>query len=82
MYVHVPQDGGAAERGQGGWGPAVKRTPSTMTPLSLAPPQDLVASDENLAGHEEHLKYRYQQFLATKDAIDQNEGGLLEFSKV
>ena len=53
-----------------------------MTPLSLAPPQDLVASDENLAGHEEHLKYRYQQFLATKDAIDQNEGGLLEFSKV
>ncbi|GAB4816312.1 hypothetical protein N2152v2_003358 [Parachlorella kessleri] len=42
---------------------------------------DLVASDENLAGHEEHLKYRYQQFLATKDAIDQNEGGLLEFSK-
>lgn len=44
--------------------------------------QDIVRSDDNLAGHEEHLKYRYSQFLATKDSIEKNEGSLAEFAKV
>jgi hypothetical protein len=43
--------------------------------------QGVVKLDVSLAAHEEHLKYRWRQFQATRAAIVQNEGSLEEFSK-
>lgn len=38
--------------------------------------------DEQLLGHEEHLRYRFAQYLRTKEAIEQKEGSLQSFAKV
>jgi hypothetical protein len=44
--------------------------------------QDVADIDEDLLAHEEHLKYRYKQFLQTKKALEDAEGSLKEFAKV
>ncbi len=44
--------------------------------------QDVAAVDEDLLAHEEHLKYRYRQFLQTKEALEKAEGSLTDFAKV
>jgi hypothetical protein len=44
--------------------------------------QDVANIDEDLLAHEEHLKYRYKQFLQTKEALEKAEGSLTEFAKV
>ena len=44
--------------------------------------QDVAVADEDLLAHEEHLKYRYRQFLQTKEALEKAEGSLTEFAKV
>ena len=44
--------------------------------------QDVAVVDEDLLAHEEHLKYRYRQFLQTKDALEKAEGSLADFAKV
>ena len=49
-------------------------------PRPLLRAQEVVRSDENLAGHEAHLRYRYDQFLRTKAAIEANEGSLEAFA--
>lgn len=41
----------------------------------------VVEGDPMLAEYEGHLRYRYNQFLTKKLAIDQHEGGLDSFSK-
>ena len=38
--------------------------------------------DADLLAHEEHLKYRYAQFVQTKAALEQAEGSLENFAKV
>lgn len=38
--------------------------------------------DSNLAAHEDHLQYRYDLYLKTKEAIEKAEGSLEEFAKV
>ncbi|CAL5219263.1 g1061 [Coccomyxa viridis] len=42
---------------------------------------DVAAVDEDLLAHEEHLKYRYRQFLQTKEALEKAEGSLTDFAK-
>lgn len=44
--------------------------------------QDIAAWDEDLLAHEEHLKYRYAQFMQTKAALAEAEGSLADFAKV
>ncbi|KAI7843063.1 hypothetical protein COHA_003235 [Chlorella ohadii] len=41
----------------------------------------IVALDPNLQAHEEHLRYRWQQYRGTKDAILANERSLADFAK-
>ena len=49
---------------------------------SLALCQGVAKADEQLLGHEEHLRYRFAQYLTTKEAIEQKEGSLQSFAKV
>ena len=44
--------------------------------------QDVAIVDEDLLAHEEHLKYRYKQFLDTKEALEKAEGSIADFAKV
>lgn len=44
--------------------------------------QDIAQLDEDLLDHEEHLKYRFEQFLQTKAALTKAEGSLADFAKV
>ena len=44
--------------------------------------QGVAKVDEQLLGHEEHLRYRFAQYLRTKEAIEQKEGSLQSFAKV
>ena len=44
--------------------------------------QDVTTVDEELLAHEEHLKYRYKQFLDTKEALEKAEGSIADFAKV
>ena len=46
------------------------------------PMQDVAIVDEDLLAHEEHLKYRYKQFLDTKEALEKAEGSIADFAKV
>ena len=48
----------------------------------LPPMQDVAIVDEDLLAHEEHLKYRYKQFLDTKEALEKAEGSIADFAKV
>ena len=48
----------------------------------LPPMQDVAIVDEDLLAHEEHLKYRYKQFLDTKEALEKAEGSIANFAKV
>ena len=48
----------------------------------LPPMQDVAIVDEDLLAHEEHLKYRYKQFLATKETLEKAEGSIADFAKV
>ena len=48
----------------------------------LPPMQDVTIVDEDLLAHEEHLKYRYKQFLDTKEALEKAEGSIADFAKV
>ena len=43
--------------------------------------QEVAALDADLLAHEEHLKYRYAQFVQTKAAIEAAEGSLENFAK-
>ena len=47
----------------------------------LLPAQDVAALDTSLLAHEEHLKYRYAQFMQTKAALEEAEGSLENFAK-
>ncbi|EIE25420.1 starch branching enzyme [Coccomyxa subellipsoidea C-169] len=42
---------------------------------------DIAQLDEDLLDHEEHLKYRYNQFLQTKASLEKAEGSLANFAK-
>jgi hypothetical protein len=42
----------------------------------------IAKTDETLLAHEEHLKYRFAQYVRTKEAIERREGSLAEFAKV
>jgi hypothetical protein len=44
--------------------------------------QDVIKSDPSLAGHADHLRYRWNTYSALKKAIEQNEGGLAKFAQV
>lgn len=48
----------------------------------LPPMQDVAIVDEDLLAHEEHLKYRYKQFLDAKEALEKAEGSIANFAKV
>ena len=48
----------------------------------LPPMQGVTIVDEDLLAHEEHLKYRYKQFLDTKEALEKAEGSIADFAKV
>ncbi len=37
--------------------------------------------DPNLAGHEAHLRYRWDQYISTLASIEQNEGSLANFAR-
>jgi len=41
---------------------------------------EILKHDPVLAAHEEHLKYRWDQYLRTKESITSNEGGLASFA--
>lgn len=47
-----------------------------------SPMQDVSTIDEDLLAHEEHLKYRYKQYLDTKEALEKAEGSIADFAKV
>jgi 1,4-alpha-glucan branching enzyme len=40
-----------------------------------------VAVDPNLVAHEEHLRYRWNQYRSTRASIEKNEGSLANFAK-
>ncbi|KAK9820161.1 hypothetical protein WJX72_006858 [[Myrmecia] bisecta] len=42
---------------------------------------DIAKLDADLVAHQDHLKYRYQQFLETKHKIEEVEGSIAEFAK-
>ncbi|CAK0744688.1 1,4-alpha-glucan-branching enzyme, chloroplastic/amyloplastic [Coccomyxa viridis] len=42
---------------------------------------DVAIVDEDLLAHEEHLKYRYKQFLDAKEALEKAEGSIANFAK-
>ena len=42
---------------------------------------EVVDVDPLLASHKAHLRYRYSEFLQKKKLIDENEGGIEEFSR-
>ena len=44
--------------------------------------QGFVAGDPQLVAHEDHLRYRYAQYGATREAIEAAEGSLAAFAKV
>ncbi|EFN60069.1 hypothetical protein CHLNCDRAFT_33566 [Chlorella variabilis] len=41
----------------------------------------IIDIDPNLAAHEEHLRYRWNQYTSTLASIEQNEGSLANFAK-
>ena len=40
-----------------------------------------MAIDPNLVAHEEHLRYRWNQYRSTRASIEKNEGSLANFAK-
>lgn len=44
--------------------------------------QGVAKTDETLLAHEEHLKYRFAQYVRTKAAIERQAGSLAQFAKV
>lgn len=66
---------------------AIQRLPpfspsSHIATCSLhVPRQAIIDIDPNLAAHEEHLRYRWNQYTSTLASIEQNEGSLANFAK-
>ena len=42
----------------------------------------MLAVDESLKGHEDHLRYRLTQYKETKKAIEDVEGSVADFARV
>lgn len=53
---------------------------STVTEQPQSDGLGILQYDSNLQGHTEHLKYRYNQYLRTKQSIEQHEGSLADFA--
>ena len=58
---------------------------SARLPLQSASADELLAaavrSDGMLAGHEAHLRYRYERYLELRQAIERHEGGIDKFAR-
>ncbi|KAI3429595.1 hypothetical protein D9Q98_005681 [Chlorella vulgaris] len=53
-------------------------------PTTASAPEEglaIVEIDPNLAGHQEHLRYRWQQYKSTLASIEQHEGSLADFAR-
>ena len=42
--------------------------------------KEILRVDPDLVAHEEHLRYRFSQYTATRAAIERAEGGLAQFA--
>lgn len=57
---------------------------ATEAPATASAPEEglaIVEIDPNLAGHQEHLRYRWQQYKSTLASIEQHEGSLADFAR-